>query len=91
MATQKLSKPWITPFRRCIERKHQLHKDSSIKPPALANSKRYRNTPRNLINTAENNYYNNLFESATHMKTTWPAFTGNSAQSGQSKTQTESK
>ena len=37
----------------------------------LADFKRYRNTLRNLINTAKKSYYHNLFESATDMKTTW--------------------
>ena len=72
MATQKLSKPWITPsLRRCIERKHLLHKNSLTNPSLLADFKRYRNTLRNLINTAKKTYYHNLFESATDMKTTW--------------------
>ena len=45
MATQKLSKPWITPFlHTCIERKHHLHKNSVINPSLLADFKRYRNT-----------------------------------------------
>ena len=72
MATQKLSKPWITPsLRRCIEGKHQLHKNSLINPSILADFKRYRNTLRNLIYTAKKSCSHNLFESATDMKKTW--------------------
>ena len=72
MATQKLPKPWITPSpRRCIERKHQLHKNSVINPSLLADFKRYLITIRNLINTAKKSYYHNLFESTTDMKATW--------------------
>ena len=72
IATQKLFKPWITPsLRNCIERKHLLHKNSLIGPLLLADFKRYRNTPRNLMNTAKKSYYHNLFESATDIKTTW--------------------
>ena len=71
LATQKLSKPWITPLRRCIERKHLLHKNSLINPLELADFKRYRNTLRNLFNTAKKSYYHNFFESATDIKTIW--------------------
>ena len=72
MITQKLSKPRITPsLRRCIERKHQLHKNSLINPSLLADFKSYRITLRNLLNTAKKSYYHNLFESANDMKTTW--------------------
>ena len=72
MEIQKLSKPWVTSsLRRCIERKHQLHKNSLINPTLLADFKRYRNTLRNLIKTAKKSYYHNNFESATDMKTTW--------------------
>ena len=55
MAPQTQSKPWITAFhRRCIERKHKLHKESLINPSLLSNFKIYLNILRNLMSTAKN-------------------------------------
>ena len=45
--------------------------DSLMNPSLLANFKIYCDVLRNLINTAKNNYYNNLFQFAAKMKTTW--------------------
>ena len=72
MATQELSKPWIIPaLHRCIERKHQLNKNSLINSSLIVDFKRYRNTLRNLINTATRSNCHNIFESDTNIKTTW--------------------
>ena len=71
MAAQKLSKLLITArFCRGIGREYQLHKDSLITSSLIANFKRYRDTPVNLINAAEENLNINLFEFATNVKIT---------------------
>ena len=70
MVTHKLSKPLNNPsLCICIERKHQLHKNSSINSSVLAEFEVYNNTFRNLKKTAKNNNYHSIFECATDMKT----------------------
>ena len=72
IASPKVLKPWLTASsRRCINRKHKLHKDSLNNQFLQDKYTRYRKTLRNSINTAKKTFHHNLFKTASDMKTTW--------------------